>query len=91
MDYHSDRMSEGSDKNGYNFPYTAEEDHLTHPHTMPRGIPHHLMTNNDINNPMPGIMSSRQSSRHGSRASSPPSVMPTAVMQPLTSITDTSE
>ncbi|XP_030388378.1 protocadherin-like wing polarity protein stan [Scaptodrosophila lebanonensis] len=27
-DYHSDRLSEGSDKNGYHFPYTAEEDHL---------------------------------------------------------------
>lgn len=26
----SDRMSEGSDKNPYNFPYTAEEDHLVH-------------------------------------------------------------
>lgn len=26
----SDRMSEGSDKNPYNFPYTAEEDHSTH-------------------------------------------------------------
>lgn len=25
---HSDRLSEGSDKNGYHFPYTAEEDHL---------------------------------------------------------------
>ncbi|XP_068147300.1 protocadherin-like wing polarity protein stan isoform X2 [Drosophila tropicalis] len=24
----SDRLSEGSDKNGYHFPYTAEEDHL---------------------------------------------------------------
>lgn len=28
-DHHSDRMSEGSDKNGYHFPYTAEEDHLS--------------------------------------------------------------
>ncbi|XP_021699917.1 protocadherin-like wing polarity protein stan isoform X3 [Aedes aegypti] len=26
----SDRMSEGSDKNPYNFPYTAEEDHSSH-------------------------------------------------------------
>ncbi|XP_049292738.1 protocadherin-like wing polarity protein stan isoform X2 [Anopheles funestus] len=34
----SDRMSEGSDKNPYNFPYTAEEDHLVH-----NGVPrmHH--------------------------------------------------
>lgn len=28
-DYHSDRLSDESDKNGYHFPYTAEEDHLT--------------------------------------------------------------
>uniref|UniRef100_A0A1I8NR21 Protocadherin-like wing polarity protein stan n=1 Tax=Stomoxys calcitrans TaxID=35570 RepID=A0A1I8NR21_STOCA len=29
QDHHSDRLSENSDKNGYHFPYTAEEDHLT--------------------------------------------------------------
>ncbi|XP_055533079.1 protocadherin-like wing polarity protein stan isoform X2 [Wyeomyia smithii] len=31
----SDRMSEGSDKNPYNFPYTAEEDHSSHTVTRP--------------------------------------------------------
>jgi len=48
----ADRLSEGSDKNGYHFPYTAEEDHLQqqarklsgshmmHPHIV-----------NDMNNP----------------------------------------
>lgn len=81
--YHSDRMSETSDKNGYHFPYTAEEDHL---HSKLAGLryggdgPHNVNT-------MP---SSRLSSRHGSRTSSPPQngIQP---MAPLTSITDTSE
>uniref|UniRef100_A0A336MVD4 CSON001872 protein n=1 Tax=Culicoides sonorensis TaxID=179676 RepID=A0A336MVD4_CULSO len=82
VDYHSDRMSEGSDKNGYNFPYTAEEDHLTHPHTMPRALPHHVT--NDMNNPVMG-------SRNGSRTSTPPNMAPVPSMQALTSITDTSE
>lgn len=73
-------MSEGSDKNGYLFPYTAEEDHLA---TLSRnqGV-------NDINNPG---LSSRMSSRHGSRTSSPPSVSGLHPLAPLTSITDTSE
>lgn len=75
-------MSEGSDKNGYNFPYTAEEDHLSHPNTMPRALPQHLTT--DLNNPMMG-------SRNGSRTSTPPNVGPVPSMQALTSITDTSE
>ncbi|XP_033247045.1 protocadherin-like wing polarity protein stan isoform X1 [Drosophila miranda] len=36
-----DRLSEGSDKNGYHFPYTAEEDHLTTrklSHTQPPSL-----------------------------------------------------
>ncbi|XP_035787631.1 protocadherin-like wing polarity protein stan isoform X1 [Anopheles albimanus] len=37
----SDRMSEGSDKNPYNFPYTAEEDHLVHSHSTNGGRMHH--------------------------------------------------
>lgn len=76
-------MSESSDKNGYMFPYTAEEDHLSR--TQQAG---NLV--NDVNNP--GYLGSRLSSRHGSRTSSPPSHM--SAMQPiapLTSITDTSE
>lgn len=75
-DYHSDRMSEGSDKNGYHFPYTAEEDH-----SSIHGIRNHHV--NDINNP--GVLSSSQmSSRHGSISGLQP-------LAPLTSITDTSE
>lgn len=82
-DYHSDRMSESSDKNGYHFPYTAEEDH-----SSIHGIRNHHV--NDINNP--GVLpSSRMSSRHGSRASSPPSISGLQPLAPLTSITDTSE
>lgn len=84
-------MSEGSDKNGYHFPYTAEEDHLPQGHhTVPRSMPHHIL-GHDVNNP--GTLGSRHSSRHGSRASSPPAVA-VPIMQPLaplTSITDTSE
>lgn len=81
-DYHSDRMSEGSDKNGYLFPYTAEEDH-----SSLTGI-----RTNDINNP--GVLSSsRMSSRQGSRGPSPPSINSSTPHQlaPLTSITDKSE
>lgn len=76
-------MSEGSDKNGYLFPYTAEEDHLA---TLSRnqGV-------NDINNPGLHGLSSRMSSRQGSRTSSPPSVSGLHPLAPLTSITDTSE
>ncbi|XP_055704133.1 protocadherin-like wing polarity protein stan [Phlebotomus papatasi] len=89
VDYHSDRMSETSDKNSYKFPFNAEEDHSTC--SMPVNRLHGV---NDINNP--GILpSSRLSSRHGSRASSPPtggvSVAPMQPLAPLTSITDTSE
>lgn len=79
-DCYSDRMSEGSDKNGYLFPYTAEEDHLA--------ILSRNQTVNDINNPG---LSSRMSSRHGSRTSSPPSYSGLQSLAPLTSITDTSE
>lgn len=87
LDYHSDRMSEGSDKNGYHFPYTAEEDHLTTT-SLTRNSHHHMI--NDVNNP--GGVSSRVSSRHGSRASSPPStIAPMQPLAPLTRITDTSE
>ncbi|CRK90013.1 CLUMA_CG003735, isoform A [Clunio marinus] len=81
-DYHSDRNSEGSDKNGpYNFPYTAEEDHSA--------MRQHMQSQfaNDINNPSPVLMS-RMSSRHGSRTSSPPH---SSHIAPLTSITDSSE
>ncbi|XP_058836851.1 protocadherin-like wing polarity protein stan isoform X3 [Topomyia yanbarensis] len=35
----SDRMSEGSDKNPYNFPYTAEEDHSSHSVVRPTDVP----------------------------------------------------
>lgn len=73
-------MSETSDKNGYLFPYTAEEDHLA---TLSRN-----QAVNDINNPG---FSSRMSSRHGSRTSSPPSMSALHPIAPLTSITDTSE
>ncbi|XP_055850573.1 protocadherin-like wing polarity protein stan isoform X3 [Episyrphus balteatus] len=84
MEYHSDRMSDGSDKNGYHFPYTAEEDHSAT--SLGRKQNHHMV--NDINNP--GIPQSRLSSRHGSRASSPPSIVaPMQPLAPLTSITDT--
>lgn len=79
-DYHSDRMSETSDKNGYHFPYTAEEDHLT---MMSRNH----STTNDMNYPT----LSKLASRHGSRGSSPPSVTGIQPLAPLTSITDTSE
>lgn len=76
-------MSEGSDKNGYHFPYTAEEDHLT------------MMTRNQVNGVneinYPGLSSSKMSSRQGSRASSPPTVTGIQPLAPLTSITDTSE
>lgn len=74
-------MSEGSDKNGYLFPYTAEEDH-----SSLTGI-----RSNDMNNP--GVLpSSRMSSRQGSRGPSPPSIsnLPHQ-LEPLTSITDKSE
>lgn len=75
-------MSETSDKNGYHFPYTAEEDHLT------------MLTRNQANiNDMnyPGLPTTI-SSRHGSRTSSPPmSVTGIQPLAPLTSITDTSE
>ncbi|XP_058065887.1 protocadherin-like wing polarity protein stan [Anopheles bellator] len=39
----SDRMSEGSDKNPYNFPYTAEEDHLVHSHSNGARIHHGII------------------------------------------------
>lgn len=81
IDYHSDRMSENSDKNGYHFPYTAEEDHLS---MMTRN----QSSINDMN--YPGLPT-KISSRHGSRASSPPSVTGIQPLAPLTSITDTSE
>ncbi|XP_055380293.1 protocadherin-like wing polarity protein stan [Condylostylus longicornis] len=94
LDYHSDRMSEGSDKNGYHFPYTAEEDHVTMG-SLQRNLNNHHHNNsvvNDINNPGVTTNGSRMSSRHGSRASSPPSINTTMQpMAPLTSITDTSE
>ena len=79
--YHSDRMSETSDKNGYHFPYTAEEDHL---HSKLAGLRYEDAHN--VNT----LPSSRLSSRHGSRTSPPPNngIQP---MAPLTSITDTSE
>lgn len=75
-------MSESSDKNGYLFPYTAEEDHLA---TLSRN---QQLGVNDVNNPG---LSSRLSSRHGSRTSSPPSMSAMHPIAPLTSITDTSE
>ncbi|KAL7022348.1 hypothetical protein ACKWTF_012208 [Chironomus riparius] len=83
-DYHSDRNSEGSDKNNpYNFPYTAEEDHT--------GMRQHMQAHyvNDINNPSP-INMSRMSSRHGSRSGSPPMPHLPHVSQ-LTGINDSSE
>ncbi|XP_054089368.1 protocadherin-like wing polarity protein stan isoform X2 [Zeugodacus cucurbitae] len=101
-DYHSDRMSEGSDKNGYHFPYTAEEDHipgarkLSHQHNpSPSLHSSHQMLNghahghavNDMNNPgMLGRHTLNSSSRHGSRTSSPPSSI-VAPMQPLAPLT----
>ncbi|XP_037826241.1 protocadherin-like wing polarity protein stan isoform X1 [Lucilia sericata] len=48
-DHHSDRMSEGSDKNGYHFPYTAEEDHLSSARKL--SLQH---------NPSPALHSSQQ-------------------------------
>lgn len=39
----SDRMSEGSDKNPYNFPYTAEEDHSSHTTTRSNDGTNHAM------------------------------------------------
>lgn len=84
-DYHSDRMSETSDKNGYHFPYTAEEDHLTMLSQRNQAI-----SSNDIN--YPSILSSNKlSSRQSSRTSSPPGVTGIQPLAPLTSITDTSE
>lgn len=81
--YHSDRMSETSDKNGYHFPYTAEEDHL---HSKLAGLRYGGDSHNV--NTLPG---SRLSSRHGSRTSSPPNSNGIQPMAPLTSIVDTSE
>ncbi|XP_037956200.1 protocadherin-like wing polarity protein stan isoform X2 [Teleopsis dalmanni] len=102
-DYHSDRMSDGSDKNGYHFPYTAEEDHITasrklsHNHSPLLHSSHQILNGhhqqvNDINNPgFLGRHTLNSSSRHGSRTSSPPStiVAPMQPLAPLTSITDT--
>ncbi|XP_067630827.1 protocadherin-like wing polarity protein stan [Eurosta solidaginis] len=99
-DYHSDRMSEGSDKNGYHFPYTAEEDHmaatarkLSHQrnpspslHSSHQMLNGHAHTVNDMNNPgLLGRHTLNSSSRHGSRTSSPPSSI-VAPMQPLAPI-----
>lgn len=88
-------MSEGSDKNGYLFPYTAEEDHLG---TLSRQQQQQQLNQqsggigltNDMNNP--GYAGSRMSSMHGSRTSSPPTSHMSAMqpIAPLTSITDTS-
>lgn len=84
LQYHSDRMSETSDKNGYHFPYTAEEDHLT---MMSRT---QAISTNDMN--YPSVLSSNKlSSRQSSRTSSPPGVTGIQTLAPLTSITDTSE
>lgn len=85
LDYHSDRMSEGSDKNGYHFPYTAEEDHISS-NALNRNHNHNIV--NDVNNP--GAMTINRS-RQSSRASSPPSsvVAPMQPLAPLTAITDT--
>lgn len=77
-------MSETSDKNGYNFPYTAEEDHLT---IMGRN---QTMSSNDMNYPSV-LLSNKLSSRQSSRTSSPPGVTGIQPLAPLTSITDTSE
>lgn len=77
-------MSETSDKNGYHFPYTAEEDHLT---MMSRT--QNAATGTDANYPRTssGLMSSHQSSR----TSSPPGLSAIQALAPLTSISDTSE
>ncbi|KAL5289018.1 CELSR2 family protein [Megaselia abdita] len=85
LDYHSDRMSEGSDKNGYHFPYTAEEDHISSS-GLNRNHNHNIV--NDVNNP--GVMTINRS-RQSSRASTPPSsvVAPMQPLAPLTAITDT--
>ncbi|XP_001961249.3 protocadherin-like wing polarity protein stan isoform X3 [Drosophila ananassae] len=97
-----DRLSEGSDKNGYHFPYTAEEDHLPArklSHTQPPSLhgsqlmqPPGLGMVNDVNNP--GLLARHTlngGSRHSSRANSPPSSMvaPMQPLGPLASITDT--
>ncbi|XP_060651948.1 protocadherin-like wing polarity protein stan isoform X2 [Drosophila nasuta] len=65
---HADRLSEGSDKNGYHFPYTAEEDHLQQQarklsasHLMPMH-PHAALVN-DINNP--GLLARHTLNGHG--------------------------
>lgn len=97
-----DRLSEGSDKNGYHFPYTAEEDHLPArklSHTQPPSLhgsqlmqPPGVGLVNDVNNPgLMGRHTLNGGSRHSSRASSPPSTMvaPMQPLGPLTSITDT--
>jgi hypothetical protein len=76
-EYHSDRNSEGSDKsNPYNFPYTAEEDHITLQHRREQMQNHY---SNDVNNPSP---MSRMSSRHGSRSGSPPNCPPMQQIPP---------
>ncbi|ALC40622.1 stan [Drosophila busckii] len=99
-----DRLSEGSDKNGYHFPYTAEEDHLQQQARKLSGqLPHHMLQPhaalvNDMNNPgllarhtLNGSLGPAGNSRHSSRASSPPSnmVAPMQPLGPLASITDT--
>ncbi|XP_062135457.1 protocadherin-like wing polarity protein stan isoform X1 [Drosophila sulfurigaster albostrigata] len=65
---HADRLSEGSDKNGYHFPYTAEEDHLQQQarklsasHLMPMH-PHAALVN-DMNNP--GLLARHTLNGHG--------------------------
>lgn len=78
-------MSETSDKNGYHFPYTAEEDHLT---MLSRN---QAISSNDINYPSVLASTNKLSSRQSSRTSSPPCVTGIQTLAPLTSITDTSE
>lgn len=79
-------MSETSDKNGYHFPYTAEEDHLT---MLSRT---QAISSNDINySPVLASTNNKLSSRQSSRTSSPPCVTGIQTLAPLTSITDTSE
>ncbi|XP_037887303.1 protocadherin-like wing polarity protein stan isoform X2 [Glossina fuscipes] len=97
QDYHSDRMSENSDKNGYHFPYTAEEDHLNSArklslghspspalhssHQILNGHTANTMLVNDINNP--GVLN-RHTLNSSSRHSSRASSPPsTSIVAPM--------
>lgn len=99
-DYHSDRISEGgSDQNGYHFPYTAEEDHIStrklnyeNQHNLPlyRSTDQNLTNvENDVNNPGFENRNTFSDARYSSTTASSPINNALQTMGPLNGSSDT--